>query len=87
MGKLKHYGIRDVAYNWFVSYLKERKQYVSINGNNFKNLSISLIVFHMFLFCSALISSLLNDLHTVIKFCKVHHFADDTNLLHISNSI
>ena len=29
----------------------------------------------------------INDLHTAIKFCKVHHFADDTNLLHITNSI
>ena len=27
----------------------------------------------------------INDLHTAIKFCKVYHLADDTNLLHISN--
>ena len=25
MGKLKHYGIRGVAYSWFESYLKGRK--------------------------------------------------------------
>ena len=29
----------------------------------------------------------INDLHTAIKFCKVHHFADDTNVLHMSKSI
>ena len=29
----------------------------------------------------------INDLNQAIKFCKVHHFADDTNLLHLSNSI
>ena len=29
----------------------------------------------------------INDLRTAIKFCRVHHFADDSNLLHISNSI
>ena len=29
----------------------------------------------------------INDLHTAIKFSKVHHFADDTNLLHKSSSI
>ena len=28
-----------------------------------------------------------NDLNQAIKFCKVHHFADDTNLLCLSNSI
>ena len=31
LGKWKH-GIRGVAYSWFESYLKDRKQYVSING-------------------------------------------------------
>ena len=28
-----------------------------------------------------------NDLNQAIKFCKVHHLADDTNLLHFSKSI
>ena len=31
LGKWKH-GIRGVAYSWFESSLKDRKQYVSING-------------------------------------------------------
>ena len=29
----------------------------------------------------------INDLNQVIKLCKVHYFADDTNLLCPSNSI
>ena len=29
----------------------------------------------------------INDLNTAIKHCKVHRFADDTNLLHINDSI
>ena len=29
----------------------------------------------------------INDLNQAIKFCKVHHFADGTNLLCLSNSI
>ena len=28
----------------------------------------------------------INDLNQAIKFCKVHHFADETNLLHFSKS-
>ena len=28
-----------------------------------------------------------NDLNQALKFCNVHHFADDTNLLHFSKSI
>ena len=41
LGKLKH-GIRGVTYSWFKSYLKDRKQYASINGFNSKHLSVSL---------------------------------------------
>ena len=33
--KLNHYGIREVANNWFFSYLKNRSQYVNINGLRF----------------------------------------------------
>ena len=29
----------------------------------------------------------INDLNSAIKFCKVHHFADDTNLLHFHKSV
>ena len=29
----------------------------------------------------------MNDLNTAIKHCKVHHFADDTNLLNINDSV
>ena len=29
----------------------------------------------------------INDLNQAIKFCKVHHFADDTNLLYLDKSI
>ena len=29
----------------------------------------------------------INDLNQAIRFCKVHHFADNTNLLFLSNSI
>ena len=29
----------------------------------------------------------INDLYLVIKHCKVHHFADDTNLLYTNSSI
>ena len=32
LGKLCHYGIRELANKWFKSYLANHKQFVSING-------------------------------------------------------
>ena len=29
----------------------------------------------------------INDLHKAIQYCKVHHFADDTNLFHTIKSV
>ena len=37
--------------------------------------------------CPLLFLLYINDLNQAIKFCKVHRFADDTNLLCLSNSI
>ena len=87
LGKLKHYGIRGVAYNWFEFYSKDRKQYVSINGYNSKYLPISPGVPQGSVLGPLLFLIYIKDLNTAIKHCKVHHFADDTNLLYINDSI
>ena len=39
--KLKHYGIRETAFNWFESYLSDRKLYVSFTGANSSRLGAS----------------------------------------------
>ena len=87
LGKLKHYGIRGVAYSWLESYLKDRKQYVSINRYNSKHLPVSLGVPQGSILGPLLVFIHTDDLNTVIKHCKVHHFADDPNLLHINDSV
>ena len=87
MGKLKHYGIIGVAYSWFESYLKGRKQYNSVSGFKSKVLSISHGVRQGSGLRPLLFLLYMNDFHTAIKLCKFQHYADEINILHIRNSI
>ena len=79
--KLEHYGIRNIANNWFESYLSDRNQFVSLGGINSDNLPVSCGVPQGSILGPLLFIIYINDMHYAIKFSKVHHFADDTNLL------
>ena len=87
LSKLNHYGIRGLANNWFKSYLKDRKQFVSVNGFQSNSLTIKCGVPQGSILGPLLFLIYINDIYSSIKFCKIHHFADDTNLLNFSNSI
>ena len=85
--KLNHYGIRGVSNDWFKSYLSNRNQYVSINGFDSSLAAINCGVPQGSVLGPLLFLLYINDLNHTVKFCKVHHFADDTNPLCMSNSI
>ena len=87
LAKLNHYGIHGVSNNWFKSYLSNCNQYVSINGFDSGLTTINCGVPKGSVPGPLLFLLYINDLNQAIKFCKVHHFADDTNLLCLSNSI
>ena len=84
---MNHYGIRGVLNDWFKPYLSNRDQYVSINGFDSDLTTINCGVPQGSVLGPLLFLLYINDLNQAIKFCKVHHFADDTNLLCLSNSI
>ena len=87
LAKLNHYGIRGVSNDWFKSYLSNRNQYVYINGFDSGPTAISCGLPQGSVLGPLLFLLYINDLNQAMKSCKVHHFADDTNLLCLSNSI
>ena len=72
------------ANDWFKSYLSHRRQ--CINGFNSSHAMLKYGVPQDFLLGPILFLIYINDLNHAIKYCKVHHFADDTNLLHFNSS-
>ena len=87
LAKLNHYGIHGVSNDWFKSYLSNRNQYVSINGYESGLAALNCGVRQGSVLGALLFLLYIKDLNQAIKFRKVHHFADDTNLLCLSSSI
>ena len=85
--KLNHYGICAVLSDWFKSYLSNHNQYVSINGYESGPAALDCRVYQGSVLGPLLFLLCINDLNQAIKFCKGLHFADDTNLLFLSNTI
>ena len=87
LAKWNHYGICGVSNDQFKSYLSNHSQYASINGYESGFADINCGGPQGSVLGSLLFLLDINDLNQAIKFCKVHDFADDTNLLCHSNSI
>ena len=88
--KLEHYGVRGAVLNWFCSYLKDRKQYVSVNGHTSKELKVTCSVPQAGPQGSVLGLPLflvyIYDLPTVSKILTFYLFADDTNIYYESSN-
>ena len=64
-----------------------RKQFFSINGHASYQTSVKYGAAQVSVVGPFLFLIYINDLNHGMKFCKDHHFADDTNQLHFSKSV
>ena len=79
--KLDYYGVRGIANEWFASYLKNRKQFVSIGGHISSTQVIQTGVPQGSVLGPLLFLLYVNDLNKSIKNSRAYHFADYTNIL------
>ena len=75
--KLDHYGIRGLAKGWFYSYLRGRKQFVTIGNQASTVKEIVSGVPQGAALDPLLFLIYINDLHSCLKYSKTYHFADD----------
>ena len=81
------YGIWGVAYNWFKSYLINRRQCVSINGNNSSFLTVNSGVPQGSVLGPLLFLLYINDICNSSELLDFFLFADDTSLRHSSDNL
>ena len=85
--KLNQHGIRGIANDWFRSCLNDRTQFVSVNGFNSDYKTVKYGVPQGSVLGPLLFLIFINDLNIAIKNSETFHFADDTCLLNIKDSI
>ena len=85
--KLEHYGFRRIVKDWFWSYLKDRKQYVSIANilSDYKQISCGVpqaSVLEPLLFLLYV-----NEFNNSSNLFDFHLFADDSNLFYANKNL
>ena len=80
--KLRHYGIRGKALQWFESYLSGRRQFVTIGGNDSSTVPITCGVPQGSLLGPLLFTIYVNDIQASSSVLSFILFADDSNLFY-----
>ena len=85
--KLHKYGIRGCAHNLFSSYLKNRFQYVNVNGKHSVLQPVLSGVPQGSILGPILFNLYINDLHHFLTETNLTHYADDTSTVFADTSL
>ena len=86
--KLMHYGIRGIENKWFSSYLRDRLQYVTVDGYSSHNIcEIRHGVPQGSILGPLLFNLYINDFWQCLTFGNAVMFADDTNIIFKANDL
>jgi hypothetical protein len=87
LNKLYCYRIRGIAFDWFKSYLKSRKQYVHYNGCNSNQMPMTCGVPQGSVLGPLLFIIYMNDLPDCLQYSKSILFADDTTVYQSGSNV
>ena len=87
LSKLEHYGSRGVGHSWFKSYLDNRTQIVTVNGENSTELKINCGVPQGSILGPLLFLLYSNDIYSSSEILDFRLFADDTSILFADKSL
>jgi len=82
ISKLRYYGLKEPSLSWLSSYLSNRLQQVSLNGQLSTPKQVTCGVPQGSILGPLLFLIYINDMNKAINNSTVYHFADDTNLLY-----